>query len=118
MLLTHPCGLTVGVAVAGTRTTAWTRALRLQGSGVEAESGVDVVDRPAGELLRLATAEVGGSLHPDARHDLAHDDLVERLVRDVVVELEAHLDEHADGAEGAVDDALLLGGLAVGRAAQ
>lgn len=59
-----------------------------------------------------------GSFHPDARHDLAHDDLVERLVRDVVVELEPHLDEHADGTEGAVNDALLLGGLAVGRAAK
>lgn len=117
--LSLPRVLTIGVAtVAGTRTTAWARALRLQCGGVEAEGSVDVVDRPTGELLRPASAEVRRGLHPDARHDLAHDDLVERLVRDVVVELEAHLDEHADGTEGAVDDALLFGGLAVGRAAK
>lgn len=55
---------------------------------------------------------------PDAGHDLAHDDLVERLVRDLAEELEPHLDHHADVAERAVDHALLLGGLPVGRAAQ
>lgn len=89
----------------------------MQSSGVDAKCSIDVVDRSTGELLWPASAEVCRSLHPDARHDLAHDDLVERLVRDVVVELEPHLDEHADGTEGAVDDALLLRGLAVGRSA-
>lgn len=89
------------------------RTLTLRSQGVETECGVDVVDRSTGDLLRLGATEVCSSFGPDARHDLAQDDPVERLVRDVMVELEPDLDEHADGTEGAVDDALLLDGLAV-----
>lgn len=115
-----PCLLTtwtMTLALPGSlAVAAWhtlTRTLALRSHGVEAERGVDVVDRPTRDLLRLGATEVRGSFGPDARHDLAQNDPVERLVRDVVVELEPDLDEHADGTEGAVDDALLLDGLAV-----